>query len=772
MSSLIEGYNYDIFISYRQKDNKGDRGVSNFVDALKTELEATFKEDVSIYFDENPHDRLQETHNVDKSLEGKLKCLIFIPVLSQTYCDTNSYAWQNEFLAFLRMAEQDRFGKDIKLRSGNVASRILPIRIHDLEPEDVKLFEKETGTVLRALDFVFRTSTGVSRPLKVNEDHPQDNLNKTFYSDQINKVGHAIKEIILGMKTEPVQVMKERDKPEESFKEIREDERRIDLEKPTKSVNRKLLYTIPIIALLIVAGIIAYPKLFKHNTLEKLRSSGDRITVAVMPFQNMTNDTTWNVWQEGIQTNLISSLSSAEELKVRQTQTVNSLLQSKSLTNYASITPSVASNISKKLGADIFIYGSINQAGATFRINAQLTDSKTEDIIKSFQVDGTADKILPVIDSLSRIINRFLIITKLGKELSPEFQSIASTDFPEAYRYLIYGDDAFFLKRDYPSAAKFYSQALTIDSNFTIATIKLSIDLYFLGLFEEAKKCLMSVYEARDKMSMQQKLFVNYIYAFLFETPYDEIKYLKQCLEYDDQMPFLIESLSYSYNRLFQYDKEIEGYERALKIYKQWGSSPPWIYSYSQLGTAYHNTGQYNKERKLYKKAEHDFPNDPLLIRRQATLSLTENDTTSANKYIINYISLSKERSISDASIANNLALVYKNAGILDKAEKYYRQALSLEPENSERMSNLAWLLIDKDRNIAEGMKLIDAALELTPDEYYMVDTKGWALYKQGKFKEALEFIQKADSLKPIYDHELYLHLEAAKKAVANQKNN
>ena len=771
MSSIIEGYNYDIFISYRQKDNKGDRWVSNFVDALKTELEATFKEDISIYFDENPHDRLQETHNVDKSLEEKLNCLIFIPILSQTYCDPNSYAWQFEFLAFLKMAEQDRFGKDIKLRSGNVACRILPIRIHDLEPEDVKLFEKETGSVLRSLDFVFKTSTGVSRPLKANEDHPQDNLNKTFYSDQINKVGHAIKEIILGMKTEPVQVMKAKDKLEESFKEIREGERRIDMEKPAKAFNRKLLYTV-VVAILVITAILVYPKIFKQNTLEKLKSSGDRITVAVMPFQNMTNDTIWDVWQDGIQANLISSLSSAEELKVRQTQTVNSLLQSKSLTNYASITPSVASNISKKLGANIFIYGSINQAGTTIRINAQLTDSKTEDIIKSFQVDGTADKILPVIDSLSRKINRFLTITKLGKELSPEFQSIASTDSPEAYRYLIYGDDAFFLKRDYPSAAKFYSQALTIDSNFTIATIKLSMTLYFQGLFDEAKKCLMSVYEVRDKMSMQQKLFVNYIYAFLSETPYDEIKYLKQCLEYDDQMPFVIESLSYSYNRLFQYYKEIEGYEKALKIYKKWGSKPPWIYSYIQLGTAYHKTGQYNKARKLYKKAEHDFPDDPLLIIRQATLSLTENDTASANKYIGNYISLSKERSISDASIANNLALAYKEAGILDRAEKYYRQALSLEPENPIRMNNLAWLLIDKDRNIAEGMKLIDTALELTPDEYYMVDTKGWGLYKQGKFKEALEFIQKADSLKPIYSHEIYLHLEAAKKAVAGQKNN
>jgi hypothetical protein len=42
MSSIIEGYNYDIFISYRQKDNKGDRWVSEFVEALKTELESTF----------------------------------------------------------------------------------------------------------------------------------------------------------------------------------------------------------------------------------------------------------------------------------------------------------------------------------------------------------------------------------------------------------------------------------------------------------------------------------------------------------------------------------------------------------------------------------------------------------------------------------------------------------------------------------------------------------------------------------------------------------
>jgi len=47
MPSLIPGYNYDIFISYRQKDNKGDRWVSEFVEALKTDLESTIMEKAS-----------------------------------------------------------------------------------------------------------------------------------------------------------------------------------------------------------------------------------------------------------------------------------------------------------------------------------------------------------------------------------------------------------------------------------------------------------------------------------------------------------------------------------------------------------------------------------------------------------------------------------------------------------------------------------------------------------------------------------------------------
>ena len=152
MASIIEGYEYDIFVSYRQNDNHSG-WVTKFVEALREELTATLKEPFSIYFDTNPHDGLLETHNIDKSLEGKLKCLIFIPVISRTYCDPHSYAWQHEFCLFNKMAKESQFGLNIKLNNGNVTSRILPVKIHELDSEDNALLKNELGEVLRAIEF-------------------------------------------------------------------------------------------------------------------------------------------------------------------------------------------------------------------------------------------------------------------------------------------------------------------------------------------------------------------------------------------------------------------------------------------------------------------------------------------------------------------------------------------------------------------------------------------------------------------------------------------
>lgn len=198
MPSTLPDFEYDIFISYRQNDNKYDGWVTEFVNNLNKELEATLKDKVNVYFDANPHDGLLETHSVDHSLKSKLKCLIFIPILSKTYCDPKGFAWNHEFLAFIDQAVKDRIGLNIRLNSGNVSSRVLPVRIHDLDPEDVKLAESYLG-VIRSIDFIYH-SPGVNRSLRPWDDDVIKNTKQSFYRDQINKVANAIDEILKGIK--------------------------------------------------------------------------------------------------------------------------------------------------------------------------------------------------------------------------------------------------------------------------------------------------------------------------------------------------------------------------------------------------------------------------------------------------------------------------------------------------------------------------------------------------------------------------------------------
>jgi len=541
-------------------------------------------------------------------------------------------------------------------------------------------------------------------------------------------------------------------------------------------VKRRLRVSdIVIGCLIVIVAILAYPKIFKRNTLEKRRSSGERISVAVMPFRNMTNDTLWNIWQDGIQVNLITSLSNnPEELQVRQTESVTNIIQSKGLTNYASITPSVARAISQMLDANVFINGNINQSGSTIRLNAQIIDSQTEDVLKSFQINGTAENILPLIDSLSVMVKNFLIISKLQKEITPDYRHFVSTNSPEAYRYFIYGKNAFY-ERDYITSIRLHKQALAIDTNFTLAARMISTAYYNLNLFEEAKKWCLQIYKKREQMPYQEKISINRLYSMINETPYEEIEYLKQLQEFDDQLPTTYYNLGLAYYSMYQFDKAIPEFEKALEIYNKWDSKPSWAYNYILLGAAYDKTGQYKKRGKLFKKAEQDFPDDLYLVAIHGILELLEGDTINANRYFGRCSSIFKGKSSSEADMASDLGELCFEANLLDKSEEYYRQALSLEPDNPDRMNNLAYLLIDKDRNVNEGQQLIDKALKLSPDNYNCLHTLGWGYFKEGKYQEALELLQKSWNIrreKAIYNYEAFLHLEAAKKAVANQTNN
>src|ERR1035437_683289 len=561
MSSIIEGYNYDIFISYRQKDNRGYRWVNEIVEALKTELESTFKEEISVYFDINPHDGLLETHDVNASLEEKLKCLIFIPIISRTYCDPKSFAWEHEFKAFVEEASKGPLGLKVKLPNGNIASRVLPVRIHDLDAYDIQLCESMLGGVLRGVEFIYK-EPGVNKPL-TSEDDEKKNLNKTKYRIQINKIANAINEIVSGLKSGEVVFEKEKTASKLPWEESKKEKKIIDQEKPTGSKKRKMLsgiVSIIILALLVV--IYIYPKIFKRDTLESLRATG-KIYIAIMPFKNMTSDTTLNTWQDWIQDNLITALSNSEELRVRQTESIKTLIKRYSIINYASLTPSLASTISKKLEANISVLGSINKIDTTIWINAQLIDPKTEETLKSFQLEGYSRKILRIIYSLSVMIRNALVLSKIKKEPPYSFEHLSNTNSPEAYRYFILENDAF-SKGDMVASIKLYSQALTIDSNLYFADILLVFAYGNLGCENVARKYALRLYGKRDLMPVQYQLWTNHTYSYFFETPLEAIKYLRQLQEIDDQDPTFYFDLGNCYSELNLYDKAIPEFEKGL----------------------------------------------------------------------------------------------------------------------------------------------------------------------------------------------------------------
>jgi tetratricopeptide (TPR) repeat protein len=64
-------------------------------------------------------------------------------------------------------------------------------------------------------------------------------------------------------------------------------------------------------------------------------------------------------------------------------------------------------------------------------------------------------------------------------------------------------------------------------------------------------------------------------------------------------------------------------------------------------------------------------------------------------------------------------------------------------------LNYLGYSWIDQNRNLKDGMALIEKAVALKPDDGYIVDSLGWAHYKTGNYAEAVRFLERAVELKP-----------------------
>ncbi|MBN8940720.1 MAG: tetratricopeptide repeat protein [Rhizobiales bacterium] len=88
------------------------------------------------------------------------------------------------------------------------------------------------------------------------------------------------------------------------------------------------------------------------------------------------------------------------------------------------------------------------------------------------------------------------------------------------------------------------------------------------------------------------------------------------------------------------------------------------------------------------------------------------------------------------------------------KAEADLKRAMELVPDGNTRgraqvLNYLGYSWVDQGINLDEGLRLVRRAVELTPEDGYIVDSLGWAYYRMGRFDDAVTELERAIELKP-----------------------
>lgn len=108
----------------------------------------------------------------------------------------------------------------------------------------------------------------------------------------------------------------------------------------------------------------------------------------------------------------------------------------------------------------------------------------------------------------------------------------------------------------------------------------------------------------------------------------------------------------------------------------------------------------------------------------------------------------------------------YERIGKDDAALRELRELITERPGDSTVQNALGYTLADHGRNLPEARQLITAALAQAPDNVATLDSMGWLLFREGRYAEALQFLERAG--KSDADPEIDLHLGEVQWAMGN----
>lgn len=150
----------------------------------------------------------------------------------------------------------------------------------------------------------------------------------------------------------------------------------------------------------------------------------------------------------------------------------------------------------------------------------------------------------------------------------------------------------------------------------------------------------------------------------------------------------------------------------------------------------------------------------------------------------IKRLEAANERMPDTVEIKYELAMMYERNERLNDTERLLREVIALDPGHAHSYNALGYSLADRNQRLPEALKLITRALEIAPNDPFIMDSMGWIKFRLGDYVTAVQYLEKAYRVRPEVDIAAHLGealwmlgqrdaaIEIWKKALAKEADN
>ena len=353
-------------------------------------------------------------------------------------------------------------------------------------------------------------------------------------------------------------------------------------------------------------------------------------SIAVLPFENRSEDKANAYFADGIQDEILTRLSKIADLKVIS-RTSTQQYQSK---------PANLREIAKQLGVATILEGSVQKAADQVRVNVQLINAQTDSHLWADTYDRKMTDIFGVESEIAKAIAESLQAKLTGRE--QQALAVKPTSNPEAYDAYLRGlaiqtRIANLSPDSLQKAIGFFERAVQLDPNFAPAWAQLSRAhaFFYSGLDDptaarrDAAKGALEHAQKLQPNSPETLLALGY-YQYRVLRDYGVAKTtferVSKMLPNNSDVSIALALIT---QREGNWDESVAYIERGLAL------DPDNAQLLSQAASTYAMLRQFPTALKLYDRALDLLPNDPDFMARKARMYQAEGNLQEAAKLLV-----------------------------------------------------------------------------------------------------------------------------------------